>query len=114
MRKIFPVVAVMAFLVSVFHPFAGLLAQEDGAALFSTYKCDLCHKPDRKGAGPSLKEIAAAYSGKRDQLVKYLKGEAPAVVIPDKASTMAPTLATLGDLSGGELDALAGYFMQPR
>ncbi len=112
MGKTIPIVA--ALLVAVLCSYRPLPAQQDGTALFASLKCGLCHKPDAKSAGPSLKEIAAAYAAGREQLVKYLKGEAPAVVTPEKASAMTPSLAKIGDLSDSELEALAGYVLQPR
>ena len=41
-----------------------------GEATFQSLKCHICHKPDRKSAGPSLEEIAKAYSGQEQRLAQ--------------------------------------------
>ena len=46
----------------------------DGAEIFATLKCGMCHKPDKKTAAISLAEIVQTYSDKA-KLVSFFKGE---------------------------------------
>ena len=49
---------ILSMLVLVFAMAAGVGAQAaDGAALFASLKCGMCHKPDKKAAAISLAEI---------------------------------------------------------
>jgi len=84
----------------------------DGEAIFKQKGCTSCHRPDIDTAGPSLKKIAQAYAGKKEDLVKFLKGEGEAIVDPAKASVMKMQLARIKDLSDAELGALADYILK--
>ena len=66
MKKLFLMLAISFFLVT-----AGYSA-DPGEAIFQSYHCGTCHKPDISKSNPSLKDIARAYQGKESQLVKYL------------------------------------------
>jgi len=44
----------------------------DGKALFQQKGCTACHQPSADTAGPALKKIAAAYAGKKADLIKFL------------------------------------------
>ncbi|WP_461829863.1 c-type cytochrome [Aquifex sp.] len=90
----------------------GALGNPDkGKAIFNAKGCGACHQPTAESVGPSLKRIAQAYAGKEDQLVKFLKGEAPAIVDPAKFAIMKPQLGQIKDLSDQELRDLAAYMM---
>ncbi|AAC06933.1 c-type cytochrome [Aquifex aeolicus] len=84
---------------------------EKGKAIFQQKGCGFCHQPAVDTVGPSLKKIAQAYAGKEDQLVKFLKGEAPAIVDPAKEAIMKPQLMQLKGLSEQELRDLAAFIM---
>jgi len=60
---------------------------------------------------PSLKTIQGKYGGDVDAMVKYLKGQKPAIVWPEKAAIMDPQLDRLKGLSDSELKALAEYML---
>lgn len=90
---------------------AGFTFAADGKAIFQSKGCASCHQPTVDTVGPSLKKIAQAYAGKKDQLIKFLKGEAPAIVDPAKAAIMKAQLTMLKGLSDKELEALADYIL---
>ena len=101
----------MKRLVAVVMLAGGIAFAADGEAIFKKKGCTSCHQPNADTVGPSLKKIAQAYAGKKDQLVKYLKGQAPAIVDPAKAAMMTAQLATIKGLSDAELEALADYIL---
>ncbi|HID66234.1 MAG TPA: c-type cytochrome, partial [Aquificaceae bacterium] len=68
---------------------AGVSLAADGKAIFQSKGCASCHQPAVDTVGPSLKKIAQAYTGKEEQLVKYLKGQAKPIVDPARASVVA-------------------------
>jgi cytochrome c551/c552 len=84
---------------------------EEGAAIFDTQHCGVCHKPDSSTANPSLKEIALAYHGKEDQLISYLKGEAKPIVNMGKANMMKRALEKTKALSDADRKTLADFIM---
>lgn len=86
----------------------------DGKALFMNNGCIACHQMDKKTVGPSVKEIGAAYAGKKDDLIKFLKGEGKAIVDPAQFAVMQPNLATTKNMNDAELSALADYFLNAK
>ena len=57
--------------------------------IFKSQGCMSCHKKESTSkVNPSLTDIATAYQGKEEQLIKYLKGESEAIVRPEKANLM--------------------------
>ncbi len=85
-----------------------------GSELFKKYNCDRCHMVTGLKVGPPLSEIAAAYKGKKEELVKFLKGEAPpklATEAGQAAHLMNLQLAATKNLSEEELSALADYII---
>ncbi len=91
--------------------FSGLGFAADGRALFKSKGCEACHLPTDNTVAPSLKEIAQAYAGREDQLLRFLKEEAPAIVDPDRFAIMKAQLKVLKGLSDKELKAIAEYIM---
>ena len=89
----------------------GTALAADGASIFKAKGCASCHQPNADTVGPSLKKIAQAYAGKKDQLVKFLKGQAQPIVDPAKFAIMKPQLTMLKGLSDEELSALADYIL---
>ncbi len=83
----------------------------DGKALFLNNGCVACHQVDKKTVGPALKEVAAAYADKKDDLVKFLKGEGQAVVDPENFAQMKPNLEITKKMSDDERGALADYIL---
>ncbi|NPA51873.1 MAG: c-type cytochrome [Aquificae bacterium] len=85
-----------------------------GSELFEKYNCDRCHMVTGLKVGPPLAEIAQAYKGKKEELIKFLKGEAPpklATEAGQAAHLMNLQLAATKDLTEEELSALADYIL---
>ncbi len=87
------------------------VADVDGKALFLNNGCVACHQVDKKTVGPSIKEIAAAYDGKKEDLIKFLKGEGKAIVDPAQFAVMQPNLATTKKMNDAERAGLADYML---
>ncbi len=83
----------------------------DGKTIFQSKGCASCHNPTADTVGPSLKKIAAAYKGKEDKLIEFLKGHGKAIVDPAKFPIMMPQLNTTKKLSDEELKALADFIL---
>ncbi|MBW2488813.1 MAG: c-type cytochrome [Deltaproteobacteria bacterium] len=85
---------------------------DEGETIFKSQGCLSCHKKDSASkVNPSLTEIAAAYQGKAKQLIKYLQGEAEAIVKPEKASLMKRHIEKTKKLSDADRKALADYLL---
>jgi cytochrome c len=82
-----------------------------GEEIFTSKGCVACHQADAKTVGPSLKDIAAAYSGNPDGLTAFLKGEGEAIVDPAQAAVMQPQIAVTKDMSAAELEAVVNHIM---
>ncbi|RUM59223.1 MAG: cytochrome C552 [Persephonella sp.] len=82
-----------------------------GQQLFTANGCTACHQEKADTVGPALAKIAQAYTGKKEDLIKFLKGEGKAIVDPAKFSMMEPNLAKTKGLADGDLSALADYIL---
>ena len=83
----------------------------DGKTLFMDNGCVACHNADKKTVGPAIKEIAAGYAGKKDDLGKFLKGEGKAIIDPAQFAVMQPNLATTKKMNDTQLGALMDYIL---
>lgn len=87
-------------------------ALADGEAIFKSQGCTSCHRPDKSTkVNPSLAEIAQSYQDKTDQLVRYLNGDADAIVKPEKAAMMKRYVERTKNLTDSERKSLADYIM---
>jgi cytochrome c551/c552 len=86
-------------------------ADSGGEATFQSLKCHVCHKPDRKSAGPSLSEIAKAYSGQQQQLAQYLKGESEPLIDLGRRQVMKRNIKKTKEISDAERNDLADYIL---
>lgn len=85
---------------------------ELGKKLFAEKTCTTCHQADAKVIGPSIKDINKVYAEQNGNIVKFLKGEAKAIVDtdPGQVAIMKANLdGFVKDLSGDELAAIAAY-----
>jgi cytochrome c551/c552 len=82
----------------------------DGAEIFATLKCGMCHKPDRKAAAISLAEIVQTYSDKA-KLVSFFKGETKPLIESEKWGMMRGQLEKIKVLPDQDKEALAGYIL---
>ena len=109
MKALFAISAISALLVAV-PSFAA-----DGKQIFQSNDCIVCHDAteDRvaEGLGPSLEMIAAAYKGKEDALIRFLKDEGKPRLYPGKYPIMEDQLASIRGLSDDERKALATFLL---
>lgn len=78
--------------------------------LYKKSGCTACHKADAKLVGPSIKDIAAAYSDEAS-LTAFLKGEAKAIVDPSQEAVMAPQLEVTKNMSAEDLKIIVDYML---
>ena len=90
------------------------VAGKNGKSLFMENGCVACHQMDKKTVGPAIKAIATSYAGKKDDLVKFLKGEGKAIVDPAQFAVMQPNLATTKKLNDADLSALVDYILSAK
>jgi len=102
--------------VKVEEPAAAAATGDDqvavGEKLFADKTCTTCHLADTKGVGPSIKDIASKYAETGGNIVKFLKGNADAIVDtdPNQVAVMENNIKTiLKDVSPEELQAIAAY-----
>jgi cytochrome c551/c552 len=105
MKKIGLVVVVASLWLA-----ADVLAQQEGG-IFESLHCGGCHKADISSASPSLKEVAGAYQGKEDQLIKYLNGETGPIVKPAEGNLMKRAIEKTKALSDADRKALADFIL---
>lgn len=92
---------------------SALFADQQGEAIFKLKGCIFCHKLEgiTSGSIPSLSELAKAYKGKKEQLIRYFKGEAHPIVKPERAVTMKRQLEKTKAMSDSERSALADFML---
>lgn len=87
---------------------APVFAADDGEALFNKDKCSMCHKPDSKAVGPSLKELSAKYAGNKDaQAALEKKVRSGGSGVWGKVN-MPPTPASVSD---ADIHAIVGWML---
>ncbi len=87
---------------------------ELGKKLFAEKTCATCHQADAKVIGPSIKDINKIYADQNGDMIKFLKGEAAAIVDtdPGQVAIMKANLdGFVKDLSDEELAAIAAYMV---
>lgn len=82
-----------------------------GEKLYKEKGCLVCHQLNTKLVGPSVKDIAAAYSGNKAGLTAYLKGEGKSIVDPSQFGVMQPQITITKALPAEELDAIVDYIL---
>ena len=86
---------------------------DEGETIFKSQGCMLCHKKESTSkVNPSLAEIATAYQGKEEQLIKYLKGESEAIVRPERSKLMKRQIEKTKMLSEADLKALVDFLLR--
>jgi cytochrome c len=91
---------------------SALSANEQGEEIFKSKGCIFCHKLGRSsGTIPSLPELAKAYKGKKEQLIRYFKGEAPPIVNPERSGTMKRQIMKTKAMSDSERTALVDFML---
>ena len=103
--------AILVILLCLFFV-STLSAGEQGEEIFKSKGCIFCHKPGRSsGTIPSLPDLAKAYKGKKERLIKFFKGEAQSIVKPERAVTMKRQIEKTKALSDSERTALADFIL---
>ena len=86
---------------------------DEGETIFKSQGCMSCHKKESTSkVNPSLTDIATAYQGKEEQLIKYLKGESEAIVRPEKANLMKRHIEKTKKLPEADLKALVDFLLR--
>jgi cytochrome c551/c552 len=85
----------------------------EGEEVFSRLKCALCHKPDKKTASISLKQIAQTYSDK-DKLVKFFDGGEKPLIESENWGMMLQQLEKIKVLPEKDKEALADYILNSK
>jgi cytochrome c len=108
-KALFAVFAISTLFVAV-PSFAA-----NGEQIFRSNDCIVCHDATRdqvaEGLGPSLKMIAAAYKGKEDALIRFLKGEGKPRLYPEEYPIMEGQLDSIRGLSDDGRKALATFLL---
>jgi len=84
----------------------------EGKKLFAAKTCTTCHQVDQKVIGPSVKDINKTYTEQNGDYLKFLKGEADAIVDtdPGQVAIMKANLDSfVKDLTDDELAAIIAY-----
>jgi cytochrome c551/c552 len=91
---------------------SALSADEQGKEIFKSKGCIFCHKMGRSsGTIPSLPDLAKAYKGKKEQLIRYFKGEAQPIVNPERAGTMKRQIEKTKAMPDSDRTALADFIL---
>ena len=91
---------------------ANKIQLEKGKSVFTAKGCVACHQLDKKVVGPALQTIAKVYADKNGNMVKFLKGNADAIVDTDPAqvAVMKANIAgILKGMSAEDLQAITAY-----
>lgn len=83
----------------------------NGKEIFKKMGCNTCHYEKEEGFSPSIKTISQIYKNKKEQLIKYLKGEAESIVDPDRADFMKPYIKQTKKLENKDLENLIEYLL---
>jgi cytochrome c len=71
--------------------------------------CIACHLQDRKIIGPSIQDIAKAYTAQNGSIVSFLKEEAKPIIDPSQYEVMKVNLAITKAMTDAERQALEQY-----
>ena len=107
-KRYFLIASILVFVLSGFYvnrvPAAG------GEDIFTSLKCGMCHKPDKKAAAVPLADIAKAYPN-AEKLAGFFKGESKPVIESDKPGMMLNQMPKLKGLPEKDQEALAQYIL---
>lgn len=102
---------VLIFMLLCLLATTGFSADNKGQEIFKSKGCTICHKKSTSGAFPSLSELANAYKGKKEQLVRYFKGESPSIVKPKRSVIMNKQIEKTKAMTDPERTALADFIL---
>lgn len=103
---------IIIFIFLCFMVTAAFSADKKGQEIFKSKGCTVCHKQhSTSGPFPSLPELASAYKGKKEVLIRYFKGEAPSIVKPKRSVIMKRQLKKTKAMTDLERIALAEFIL---
>lgn len=82
-----------------------------GMNLFNDSGCTACHLPDSKSIGPSISEIALAYSENKNGMIAFLREEGDAIVDPSQYIVMKVNLSITKEMNDSNLSDLVDYIL---
>jgi cytochrome c len=86
---------------------------EEGASLFKERGCGACHDRTKDqsvlGLGPSMEQVAEAYEGHEDEMVKFLRGGCDPIIDEARFPIMHGEIVKMKGLSDAEIRALQKY-----
>ena len=85
--------------------------ETNGYNLFNDSGCAACHLPDSKSVGPSINEIASAYSENKEGMITFLRGEGEAIVDPSQYAVMKVNLSITKEMDDKNLSDLVDYIL---
>jgi len=114
-RLAFPImVFCMAWILSSSEGFSG--ERKSGRVIFSKEHCGLCHDRTEDqtlwGLGPSWKQIAEAYKGREDDLVRFLKGGCKPIVDESRFQIMHGEIVSIKSLSDSQIEDLVKFILR--
>jgi cytochrome c len=87
-------------------------ADNPGEKIFKSKGCIFCHKlKGPSGTIPSLSELAKAYKGKKEQLIRYLKGDGKPIIKPERAVTMKRQLEKTKAMSDSDRSSMVDFML---
>jgi cytochrome c len=103
---------VIFFIFLWFFVTVAFSADNQGEEIFKSKGCIFCHKQNGpSGTIPSLSELGKAYKGNKEQLIRYLKGEADPIVKPERAVVMKRQIEKTKAMSDSERADLADFML---
>lgn len=82
-----------------------------GEKIFKEKGCVVCHQLDTKLVGPALKEISKVYTGKKENLNSFLKGDSKSIIDPAQHAIMEPQIAITKTMSDADRMAIVEYLL---
>lgn len=104
-------IIVFLIFISFFITYNSNIFAANGEKIFQKFGCNACHNLKEDAFAPSLKSVSKVYKDKREGLIKYLKGEAKAIIDPDREDFMKPYLTQTKNLENKDLEKLVDYLL---
>jgi len=105
-KSLFITACALATCLTVGTAFSG-----SGQEVFSSLKCGMCHKANKKAAAVSLADISKTYETK-SKLVELFNNKDPKPLIPtEKWGMMLPHFQDIHALGAEDKEALADYIL---
>jgi len=100
-----------SFKFEIISNFENSTTNMEGKAIFLANGCMVCHDLEDNKIGPSVKDIAKAYVGKKAQLILFLKRESKPIVEPEDYAVMSANLFATKRMKDKDLSDLADFIL---